>query len=524
MPDTTKIKFKRKNPAVEVLEPKFTDKQKAFAAALQDPIAAVRELNNRSLHHFLKWAWPILVEDPFEDNWHIRLLCQELEEIAYQVAERRPKDHDLLINVPPGTTKTLLISVIFPVWCWTKWSWMRFITASHSSGLALENAEKSRDIIRSERFKLFYPNMGIQQDKDTKTNFKFVKYEDGDGYRRKRRIIHGGNRYSTTVTARIIGFHADIIIWDDLIDPQRAFSKTELEKAGNFVTQTLSTRKTIKKVSAMIGVMQRLDKNDPTGHWLKHRKKKIRHFSLPGEIKHYTDAVKPAHLTKYYKDYLLDPNRLDWEVLEEMEEELGQYGYKAQVGQKPSKPGGGMFQTDHFITINHALNPVNFLRTIRYWDKAGSADTGAYTAGVKISQLQNKRWLIEDVKRGQWASHERERIIKETTIADGDDVEVWIEQEPGSGGKESAENTVLNLAGFRVEVDKVGATDGNKVRRADPLSVQVNNGNIWLVNGVWVEDFIEEFKDFPESKYKDQVDATSGGFNKLIGKRKVKVY
>ena len=116
--------------------------------ALSNPVMIQRELNNRSLFEFLRWAWPELTGQPFIANWHIHYLCKELEQLAWRVGNRLPKENDLLINVPPGSTKTVLCSIVFPVWCWTKWHWMRFITASYSGLLALESAEYSRDLIR----------------------------------------------------------------------------------------------------------------------------------------------------------------------------------------------------------------------------------------------------------------------------------------------------------------------------------------------------------------------------------------
>jgi len=98
---------------------------------------------------------------------------------------------------------------------------------------------------------------------------------------------------------------------------------------------------------------------------------------------------------------------------------------------------------------------------------------------------------------------------------DGKTVEIGLEQEPGSGGKESAESTVRNLRGWRVRVDR---PTGDKSLRADPFSVQVNNGNVSMVRGDWNEDYIEELRYFPFSKYKDQVDASSGAFNILAGR------
>jgi predicted phage terminase large subunit-like protein len=132
--------------------------------------------------------------------------------------------------------------------------------------------------------------------------------------------------------------------------------------------------------------------------------------------------------------------------------------------------------------------------------------------------IEGRFWIL-DVIRGRWASNEREKIIKQTAIIDGRDIIVGIEQEPGSGGKESAENTVRNLAGWRVVVDKPSGADSSKELRADPYSVQVNNGNVSMIRADWNTDYIQELMFFPRSTFKDQVDASSGAFN-TICKRK----
>jgi len=94
-----------------------------------------------------------------------------------------------------------------------------------------------------------------------------------------------------------------------------------------------------------------------------------------------------------------------------------------------------------------------------------------------------------------------------------------LEQEPGSGGKESAESTIRNLAGFAVYAER---PTGDKVTRAVPYSVQVNNGNVWLLQAGWNREFIEEHRFFPYSTYKDQVDGASGGFHKVVQKKIVR--
>ena len=408
---------------------------------------------------------------------------------------------------------------MFPVWCWTKWYWMKFITCSYSAALSLESAEYSRDLVRSELFRAVYPELEIREDKDTKSNFRVIK-KQWIRPNKVPRILQGGNRYSTSVGGTVTGFHGDIIIWDDPLNPYEAVSEKELANANRFIDQTLPTRKTDKTISTTIGIMQRLHQDDPTGHILTKQKKNIRHISLPGEIRNYRNKLNPPELASNYIDDLLDPTRMSWTVLRDLEADLGQYGYAGQIGQDPTPPGGGMFQVDHLNIITELPALVNHIQTVRYWDKAGSAGTGAFTVGVKMSHWANGRWIVEDVRRGQWGTNAREQIIRNTAEADGRDVLIGVEQEPGSGGKESAEATIRNLAGFACYADR---PTGDKEYRADPFSVQVNNGNVQLLHGDWNHVFTEELRYFPRVTYKDQVDAASGAFKLLTGKQEARM-
>lgn len=207
---------------------------------------------------------------------------------------------------------------------------------------------------------------------------------------------------------------------------------------------------------------------------------------------------------------------MPWEVLEDMRIDLGEFGYASQIGQSAVSDRGNLFKVEHFQIIHKMVPQADVVRAIRYWDKAGTAGAGAYSVGVLMLALANGKYLITDVKRGRWSTDQREAIIRQTAEADGTDTIIWHEQEPGSGGKESAEATIRNLAGFTTYADKVST---NKLLRADPYSVQVNNGNILLLNGIWNYDFIEEHRYFPNSTYKDQVDAAAGAFSKSVRKK-----
>jgi predicted phage terminase large subunit-like protein len=494
-------------------------KTRMMELLIQNPDLANAELCRRSFFHFMKEFWGEISPEEPKWNWHIPYLCGELQQIAERVARREPAEYDLIINIPPGTTKSTTCTVMFPTWCWTNWPWMQFIAASYSGALSLEHSVKSRDIVKSEKFSRLFPGMSVKLDKDTKTNFAII-YEDKEG---KPNV--GGSRFATSVGGSVTGFHGHILIVDDPLNPEQAVSTIELQKANDWLDQTLSTRKIDKAIVPTILIMQRLHQNDPTGHFLEKGKtdgKKIRHICLPGELNGFREFLKPESLADYYIEGMLDPVRMPLNVLEDMEINLGQYGYAAQVGQNPVPAGGGMFKVDMFPLMEpNWLHPNMILSTVRYWDKAGTeGGKGAMTSGTKMHLLRNKKFCISDVKSGRWGTDEREAIIRSTAEADGPRVEVWVEQEPGSGGKESAQSTIRNLAGFRVFAER---PTGDKVYRADPYSVQVNSGNVILLKGPWNSLFIEEHKYFPVGKLKDMVDSSSGAFTKLALRKVARV-
>jgi predicted phage terminase large subunit-like protein len=186
--------------------------------------------------------------------------------------------------------------------------------------------------------------------------------------------------------------------------------------------------------------------------------------------------------------------------------------YGGNWNARPS--AGKVFNRAWFTIVGAAPNDC---RWVRYWDKAGTDDGGCYTVGVKMGwSASAQRWYVGHVAREQLSHLGRERLIKSTAQMDGPNVDVYTEQEPGSGGKESAMNTVINLAGFAVHVDRVS---GDKYSRAKPYSAQCEAMNVSLVEGAWNQAYIDELHNFDPNRgcFKDQVDASSGAFNKLNG-------
>jgi predicted phage terminase large subunit-like protein len=144
---------------------------------------------------------------------------------------------------------------------------------------------------------------------------------------------------------------------------------------------------------------------------------------------------------------------------------------------------------------------------------------GCYTCGVLMAQTYDNVFYVESVLRGQWSTLQRDEIIELTAQLDREThghgaVRICVEQEPGSGGKDSLNATIRGLAGHIVQGDR---PTGEKRVRAEPFAAQVEAGNVFLVRGEanWIPDYIEELALFPDGRYSDQMDASSGAFNQL---------
>ncbi len=459
-----------------------------------------------SFYDFLQEFWDTIIPETPVWNWHIEYLCQELQCIAERVFRNEPKEYDEIINISPGTTKSTICSIMFPCWIWTRMPTARIIGGSYSHNLSMDLSRKGRDVVKSPKYMKAFPEIRLRADQDTKSYYANTK---------------GGSRFSTSVGGSVMGMHGHFLIVDDPIDPERAISEPELKTANRWMSETLPTRKVDKVVAPTILIMQRLHQNDCTADMIEkiniERRLaggplKLRHICLPAEL---TDKVKPKRLAAFYSDDgLMDSIRLPRAVLNENLARAGEYGYAGQFLQFPIPLGGGMFKTDK-IHIEE-VSPGKWLRRIRFWDKAGTqGGRGAYTVGLLLGEDREHRWWILDVIRGRWDSAARNSLIKQIAVMDGYSVLIGVEQEPGSGGKESAEITVKNLAGWRVLIDKPSGSDSSKELRAEPFSIQVNNGNVYMKRGPWNVDYLSELSYFPNSKYKDQVDASSGAFNLL---------
>lgn len=454
-----------------------------------------------SFFDFLREFWETVIPEPPVLGWHVEYLCHELQELAERVFRREKRPYDLIVNIPPGSTKSTIMSQMLPAWCWTRMPNAQFICVSYSASIALKDALKGRDIVQSELYQSCFPGITLREDANTKGLFVNTRK---------------GFRLSAGVLGAITGQHGHFLVVDDPLNPEQSYSESELKTVNRWMRTTLPSRRLPKDVAPIILVQQRLSMQDPTGEMLeRYGGRKIKHICLPGELPAVLPGnVSPPELVERYVGGMLDPLRLGQDILRTMESELGPYGYSAQVQQDPVPMSGGMFEVDK---LNIVAEAPQMVRQVRSWDKAGTEGGGKFSAGVLMGVDKLRRFWILDVERGQWGAHRRERNILATAEKDGHGVTVIVEVEGGSGGKESGENTVSNLAGFTIQAYH---PTGDKQTRAYPYASQVGGGNVFVLQRHWTRAYLDELRYFPYGKYTDQVDGSSGGFNWLAKKPK----
>ncbi len=168
-----------------------------------------------------------------------------------------------------------------------------------------------------------------------------------------------------------------------------------------------------------------------------------------------------------------------------------------------------------WLKIIDAL-PIDLIGLVRYWDRAATIGAGDWTVGLLMAIMSNKQVIIVEVIRGQWSAGDVEQVILQTAEMDGERygklLQIGIEQEGGSSGKESAARITRLLAGYAVFTE---SPTGSKLQRALPFAAQCQAGNVALLRGAWNSAYIEELVGFPEGSHDDQVDTSSGAFNRL---------
>lgn len=456
------------------------------------------ELCRRSLHTFVMRAWAIVEPNcAYVDNWHIRALCKKLEAVDRGDVTR------VVINVPPGTMKSLLL-VFFKAWSWTKKPHRRFFKASYGQHLSMRDNLRLRQVVTSEWYQ---------------RHFK-VTFPDDQNQKIRFNTTAGGWSIATSIDGVGTGEHPDVIEVDDPISAAEARSDVLRQRANDWFDQTASSRGITRDVAIII-IMQRLHEEDLSGHVLARGGWDHLCFPMRYEKRRVNDkSWRPDPLDERTEDgELLWPALFTEEKVKVLELDLGPYGTSGQLQQRPAPEGGGLFKREWFKFVPAA---PRLARRCRGWDTAATDENpkgrGDYTAGVRIAEVAG-RFFLEDCRRERLGPAGVDALMLQTARSDGRYVAQREQREPGGSGKVVTAARAKTLVGFDyAEV----ARYPDKVSNARPLRAQVEAGNVFIVRteredrDAWIEPFVQELTNFPTDKHDDQVDGASTAFNEVL--------
>jgi predicted phage terminase large subunit-like protein len=463
-------------------------KQKSTKETLIEQIALQKELTRRdclnSFYNFFQYFWSAIIPEPMLDNWHIKYLCAELQIVGERLIKREPALYDLVINVPPGTTKSTIVTIMFPVWLWIRDPTLRTISGSYSAEIAIDHAVRSRNIINSYKFQeLFGDLIQFAPDQNNKSYYQNMK---------------GGTRSACGVGGAVTGKHGHLLQIDDPINPKQAASEQYRKVANEWMDKTFSTRKIDKAVSVVIIIMQRLHEEDPSGYRL--AKGNVKHICLPAEI---TDLenVFPEELEKHYVDGLLDPVRMTPDVLAWEKEQMGSMEYAGQYLQSPMAAEGNILKRDWFPVKQ--LPESKPVRIIQSWDTAfkdkESNDFNACTTWYEFPDMLyivhalNEKLNYPELKR-RFVSHTSAWFPHVILIPDTDAGQALI--------MDMMAESKYPITPIKVDRDKV-----SNAKTASPLA---EAGKVSIVSEEpWENILLNQLCGFPNVKNDDLVDTVT---------------
>lgn len=390
--------------------------EQVIMSLLEDAIVQRRQDCLDDFFTFVKIMWPTVCVDPYQHNFHIKYICNELQKVSVWLIARTPKEYDLLINVSPGESKTIIVLQLFPVWLWLHDQSLRMISTSHSSDLSVFSAMKSKDCIESEMFNILFDPITFKDNMAGKGHY----------------MNHGGGeRLATSVGSKVTGFHGHLRLFDDVVDANAMDSVVQIERAKAHM-DAMASRSTDELITTNIMIMQRLAVNDPTAYALL-KWTRIKHIVLPAED---IFEIKPPSLKKFYVNGVMNPRRKPRQVLIDKMDELGSFKYNAQFGQKVESLDGKLIQPWMFNIVSE-LEFTASLTNEEYKSflaakKYGTADL-AYTSknkgdpsGVLVSKYWNNFLYLLDFY--EWRKEAPELISAMTEVANNEDIDrIYIE-------------------------------------------------------------------------------------------------
>jgi predicted phage terminase large subunit-like protein len=453
--------------------------------------AVEKELCRRSLAHFARRAWHVL--EPSTElkwGWALDAICEHLEAVTTGDIRR------LLMNVPPGSMKSLLTGVIWPAWEWGPRDLQetRYLGTAHKQELAIRDNLKCRRLIQSEWFQSLWP-IELTGDQNAKTKFENTR----TGFR------------EAMAFESMTGSRGDRVLIDDPHSVDDANSPAKLKGGITTFREALPSRVNNEQ-SAIVIIMQRLNEGDVSAVALELG---YDHLCIP--MRYEPDRTKPTSIgwmdPRKVEGELMFPDRFPEEQVQELERSLGTYAVAGQLQQRPSPIGGGIFKDDWWRFFD-AMPPLKW-RAI-YADTAQKTkEQNDYSVFQCWGQTQTGQIVMLDMVRGKWEAPELETMArafwkKHLAVPNAGPLRAFKVEDKvsGTGLIQKLKREGIPIIPIQRNIDKI--------TRAFDAAPYIQSGNVYIMSNIdHLSDFMSEASVFPNGTHDDMIDAAMSAISDM---------
>lgn len=468
-------------------------------------LALEKQVLEGSFKLFVTNAWKHIDADEFIDNWHVDALCDHLQAVTEGKIKR------LLINIPPGTAKSVITSVLYPVWVWTRDPKHKFLSTSFNIELATRDARKSRELIECEWFQKRWP-IKLAADQNQKVNFLNT---------------FGGFRTAKPFNS-LTGSRGNTVLIDDPHSVKMGDSEVDRATTVNSFLTAVPSRVFSPKRDSIIVIMQRLHEEDVSGAILDRPELGYVHLCLPMEYEGDPHETCIGWRDPRTEDgELLFPQHFGPNEVQMLKSSL-RTTYAGQYQQRPAPREAGEIDVRWFNRFNLGEHPegCNFYMTSDH-APSGRGDYNVFSVwGI---DAQRNLWLV-DMFRKKCLMDEALGIERKNggysllgkgalaMIRQWNPVAFYPEKDSTWLALESLFRSALRETETYVRIDPQTTSGlGDKVNKAQPFIAIASLGQVYIPNGTMGDTALDEMGRFPNAKHDDIVDSCAM-IGRVVGK------
>lgn len=443
--------------------------------------AMLRQVCRRDFQTFLETALEVIQpEITYEANWHVQAICHHLDEAASGAITR------LIINQPPRTLKSLAASVIWPAFLLGLNPSRSILCISYSDELAAEFARLFRLLITSEFYRKTFPGT------------RFQKITDG-----KVTTTRNGSRQATSIGGTLTGKGADVIIVDDPLKAEDAYSEVARTAVNKWFGTSLYSRQNNPTTTVIVVVMQRLHADDLSGHLLEQGG--WTHLRIPAESredKHF--AIGHGETFLFRKGELLSKARLPREELARLVAVMGPSQFSAQYLQDPQPADGNILKLEHIHTYLPAeLPPTGLL--IHSWDPAAKpGEANDFSVCTTLLATRSGNLYVINVLRVKRSYSQLRQLAVEHALHERPNIILIEDVGVGTSLIDNLKAEGLSVVGIVPKLDK-------QTRLLQAMMLFETARVRFPKTAPWLDECVRELLAFPNGKNDDQVDSLVHG-------------